>query len=104
MITTAATPPPQTVVTGIIDGDGHIRERDEDLYPYFGAKYPLEQYRENKPLFTCPTRQHLLAPRPCPHGACLSAAPACQCWLLVRPPGWPPASRAAHPAGSKLRP
>jgi hypothetical protein len=42
MITTAATPTPQTVVTGIIDGDGHIRERDEDLYPYFGAKYPLE--------------------------------------------------------------
>ena len=34
MITTAATPTPQTVVTGIIDGDGHIRERDEDLYPY----------------------------------------------------------------------
>src|SRR5262245_37606228 len=64
----------------------------------------VPEYRENKPLFTCPTRQHLLAPRPCPHGACLSAAPACQCWLLVRPPGWPPASRAAHHAGSKLRP
>src|SRR5215470_17429733 len=53
---------------------------------------------------TCPTRQHLLAPRPCPHGACLSAAPACQCWLLGRPPGWPPASRAAPHAGSQLRP
>ena len=41
MTTTAATPTPQTVVTGIIDGDGHIRERDADLYPYFGSKYPL---------------------------------------------------------------
>jgi hypothetical protein len=45
MTTTAATPTSQTVVTGIIDGDGHIRERDEDLYPYFGAKYPLERLR-----------------------------------------------------------
>ena len=38
MTTTAATPTSQTVVTGIIDGDGHIRERDDDLYPYFRAK------------------------------------------------------------------
>jgi predicted TIM-barrel fold metal-dependent hydrolase len=45
MTTTAATPTPQAVVTGIIDGDGHIRERDEDLYPYFGSKYPLERLR-----------------------------------------------------------
>jgi len=45
MTTTAATPTPQTVVTGIIDGDGHIRERDEDLYPYFGSKYPLDSLR-----------------------------------------------------------
>ena len=29
----------QAVVTGIIDGDGHIRERDSDLYPYFSDKY-----------------------------------------------------------------
>jgi hypothetical protein len=35
-MTTTATPTPQTVATGIIDGDGYIRERDEDLYPYFG--------------------------------------------------------------------
>src|SRR4029453_8237530 len=62
------------------------------------------EYRENKPLFTCPTRQHLLAPRPCPHGGCPPPPPRCQCWLLVRPLGWPPASRAAHHAGSKLRP
>jgi hypothetical protein len=67
-------------------------------------RHGSQEYRENKPLFTCPTRQHLLAPRPCPHGACLTAAPACQGWLLVRPPGWPPASRAAHHAGSKRRP
>src|SRR5215510_817396 len=72
------------------------------VYPHRGAM--ATEYRENKPLFTCLTRQHLLAPRPCPHGACRSAAPACQCWLLGRPPGWPPASRAAPHAGSKLRP
>ena len=69
--------------------------------PYPGR---MAEYRENKALFTCPTRQHLLAPRPCPHGACLSAAPACQGWLLGRPPGCPPTSRAAPHAGSKLRP
>src|SRR5262245_58423197 len=63
-----------------------------------------EEYRENKPLFTCPTRQHRLAPPPCLHGARLSAAPACQGWRLVRPPGWPPARRAAPHAGSQLRP
>ena len=40
MTTTVAPPAPQTVVTGIMDGDGHIRERDEDLYPAFGATYP----------------------------------------------------------------
>jgi hypothetical protein len=45
MATTATTATPQTEVTGIIDGDGHIRERDEDLYPYFGSKYPLERLR-----------------------------------------------------------
>jgi hypothetical protein len=45
MTTTVAPPAPQTVVTGIIDGDGHSRERDEDLYPDFGAKYPLERLR-----------------------------------------------------------
>ena len=42
MTTTVAPPAPQTVVTGIMDGDGHIRERDEDLYPCFGATYPWE--------------------------------------------------------------
>ena len=62
------------------------------------------EYRGNKPLFPCPTHQHLLAPHPCPHEACLSAVPACQGWLLVRPPGWPPARHAAHHAGSQLRP
>ena len=45
MTTTATTPTPQTVVTGIMDGDGHSRERDEDLYPYFGATYPWERLR-----------------------------------------------------------
>jgi len=45
MTTTVAPPAPQTVVTGIMDGDGHSRERDEDLYPYFGVKYPLERLR-----------------------------------------------------------
>ena len=28
------------VVTGIIDGDGHIFERDDDFYPYLQHKYP----------------------------------------------------------------
>src|SRR2546421_3677247 len=30
------------VVTKIIDGDGHIYERDEDLMPYLRGKYPEE--------------------------------------------------------------
>src|SRR5215510_10194104 len=68
------------------------------------SQYKQIEYRENKPLFTCPTRQPLLAPPPCPHGACLSAAPACQGWRLGRPPGWPPARRAAPHAGSQRRP
>jgi hypothetical protein len=60
MTTTAATPTPQTVVTGIIDGDGHIRERDEDLYPYFGSKYPLERLRNS---YSQKTRSHLASGR-----------------------------------------
>jgi hypothetical protein len=33
------------VVTKIIDGDGHIYERDEDLMPYLRGKYPEETLR-----------------------------------------------------------
>ena len=41
-ITTART---THVVTRIIDGDGHIYERDEDLMPYLQGKYPEETLR-----------------------------------------------------------
>ena len=37
-----------------------------------------------------------------PTGCASQPPPACQGWLLVRPPGWPPARPAAHHAGSKL--
>jgi len=40
--TTARTTP---VVTKIIDGDGHIYERDEDLIPYLRGKYPEDTLR-----------------------------------------------------------
>ncbi|MEK7216173.1 MAG: amidohydrolase family protein [Chloroflexota bacterium] len=50
MTTVTATQNKPAIVTGIIDGDGHIRERDEDLYPYFGDKYPMERL-ENYYLF-----------------------------------------------------
>src|SRR5207244_9409121 len=33
------------VVTKIIDGDGHIYERDEDIIPYLRGKYPEETLR-----------------------------------------------------------
>ena len=33
------------VVTKIIDGDGHIYERDEDMRPYLQGKYPEEMLR-----------------------------------------------------------
>jgi predicted TIM-barrel fold metal-dependent hydrolase len=33
------------VVTKIIDGDGHLYERDEDIIPYLQGKYPEETLR-----------------------------------------------------------
>src|SRR5262245_37443813 len=42
----ATTPAQAThVVTKIIDGDGHIYERDEDIIPYLQGKYPDETLR-----------------------------------------------------------
>ncbi len=35
----------QRVVTKVIDGDGHIYERDEDIIPYLRGKYPEEALR-----------------------------------------------------------
>ena len=43
MATTTARVTP--VVTKIIDGDGHIYERDEDIRPYLQGKYPEEMLR-----------------------------------------------------------
>ena len=34
-----------SVVTKIIDGDGHIYERDADIIPYLQGKYPEETLR-----------------------------------------------------------
>lgn len=50
MAITVERPVGGTVVTGIIDGDGHIREHDSDLYPYLRSKYPMERL-ENYYLF-----------------------------------------------------
>jgi len=33
------------VVTKIIDSDGHIYERDEDIIPYLRGKYPEDTLR-----------------------------------------------------------
>ena len=33
------------VVTKIIDGDGHLYERDEDIRPYLQGKYPEDTLR-----------------------------------------------------------
>ena len=42
----ATTPTRAThVVTKIIDGDGHIYERDEDIIPYLQGKYPEDTFR-----------------------------------------------------------
>ena len=43
MATTAARATP--VVTKIIDSDGHIYERDEDIIPYLRGKYPEDTLR-----------------------------------------------------------
>jgi hypothetical protein len=43
MATTATRVTP--VVTKIIDGDGHLYERDEDIIPYLQGKYPEETLR-----------------------------------------------------------
>ena len=43
MATTTARAMP--VVTKIIDGDGHLYERDEDIRPYLQGKYPEETLR-----------------------------------------------------------
>ncbi len=43
MATTTARVTP--VVTKIIDGDGHIYERDEDIIPYLQGKYPEDTLR-----------------------------------------------------------
>jgi hypothetical protein len=43
MATTTARATP--VVTKIIDGDGHLYERDEDIRPYLQGKYPEEMLR-----------------------------------------------------------
>ena len=43
MATTTARVTP--VVTKIIDGDGHLYERDEDIRPYLQGKYPEDTLR-----------------------------------------------------------
>jgi predicted TIM-barrel fold metal-dependent hydrolase len=36
----------ERVITGVIDGDGHFMEHDEDLYPYFDhQKHPVKKLR-----------------------------------------------------------
>jgi len=43
MATTTARVTP--VITKIIDGDGHLYERDEDIIPYLRGKYPEDTLR-----------------------------------------------------------
>jgi hypothetical protein len=72
MATTIARATP--MVTKIIDGDGHIYERDEDIIPYLRGKYPEETLRT---YYLFPTLDGWRRGRSCPWPSLWSVRTAC---------------------------